>query len=135
MTVQMSAGARNARLEAIETVIGPGARLQIFSGAAPANCAAAETGALLVDFALASDWAANASGGVKAFSNLPVSANALAAGVAAHFRIADSAAAVCHYQGSVTLTGGGGDMTLDNTNIASGQSVSITAFTITEGNA
>lgn len=135
MTIQMSTGVRNARLDAIETAIGAGARLQIFSGAAPAGCAAAETGALLVDFTLAADWAANASAGAKAFNNLPLSVNATAAGTAAHFRIYDATAATCHYQGSVTPTGGGGDMTLDNTNIAAGQSVSVTAFTITEGNA
>ena len=58
-----------------------------------------------------------------------------ASGVAGHFRVYDSAGAVCHYQGSVTLSGGGGDMTLDNTNIATGQSVSVASFDITEGNA
>ena len=135
MTIQMSTSLRNARLDIIETTIGVGARLQIYSGAAPANCAAAETGTLLVDFTLAADRASAASGGAKAFSNLPVSTNAAAAGVAAHFRIADASGATCHYQGSVTVTGGGGDMTLDNTNIAASQSVSITSFTITEGNA
>jgi hypothetical protein len=35
----------------------------------------------------------------------------------------------------VTATGGGGDMTLDNTSIASGQQVTITSFTITAGGA
>jgi hypothetical protein len=35
----------------------------------------------------------------------------------------------------VTATGGGGDMTLDNTSIASGQKVTITTFTISAGNA
>ena len=38
-------------------------------------------------------------------------------------------------QGTVTLTGGGGDMTLDNTSIASGQAVNVTSFTLTDGNA
>ena len=72
MTIQMSTSLRNARLDIIETTIGVGARLQIYSGAAPANCAAAETGTLLVDFTLAADRASAASGGAKAFSNLPV---------------------------------------------------------------
>ena len=38
--------------------------------------------------------------------------------------------ATAHIQGSVTATGGGGDMTLDNTSIASGQTVTITSFTL-----
>jgi hypothetical protein len=38
-------------------------------------------------------------------------------------------------QGSVTLTGGGGDLTLDNTNIAAGQDVLVTSFTYNRGNA
>lgn len=135
MTIQMSTSMRNARLDAIETAIGTGARVQIFTGSAPASCAASEAGTLLVDFTLASDWAANASAGAKAFNNLPISINASATGTAAHFRIYDSTATTCHYQGTVTITGGGGDMTVDNTSIASGQSVSITSFTITEGNA
>lgn len=135
MTIQMSSGVRNARLDSIETTIGVNARLRLYTGAQPASCAAAEVGTLLVEFLLASDWAAAASAGVKAFSSLPLSAAASAAGVAAHFRIYDSAATTCHYQGSVTLTGAGGDMTLDNTNIAAAQSVSLTSFTVTEGNA
>jgi hypothetical protein len=38
-------------------------------------------------------------------------------------------------QGSITATGGGGDMTLDNTSIASGQTITVTGFTLTAGNA
>lgn len=38
-------------------------------------------------------------------------------------------------QGTVTATGGGGDMTVDNTSFASGQQFTVTGFTITAGNA
>jgi hypothetical protein len=37
-------------------------------------------------------------------------------------------------QGTITATGGGGDMTLDNTSIASAQVVSVTSFTLTDAN-
>ena len=60
---------------------------------------------------------------------------AVAAGTAAHYRIVDNAGTTCHEQGSVTLTGGGGDMTLDNTSIAAAQVVTITAKTLTAGGA
>lgn len=38
-------------------------------------------------------------------------------------------------QGSITATGGGGDMELDNTSIAAGQQVTVSSFTITAGGA
>jgi hypothetical protein len=52
-----------------------------------------------------------------------------ATGTAAHFSIDQGA--TCHIQGTVTATGGGGDMTIDNTSIAVNQQVTITAFTFT----
>ncbi|MCY1248013.1 hypothetical protein D9M72_613970 [compost metagenome] len=68
------------------------------------------------------------------FSGIPIAATAGAAGTAAHYRIKDSAGTTCHMQGTVTVTGGGGDLTVDNAVIASGQTVQITGWTITEGN-
>lgn len=135
MSLQLSVSARNARLDAIETALGTSAKLRMYTGAAPANCAASESGTLLVEYALASDWMANAASGSKALNSLPLSAAAAAAGTAAHFRIYDSAGTTCHLQGTLTATGGGGDMTIDNTNIASGQTVNVTGFTLTDGNA
>jgi len=133
MTIQMSTALRNARSAAIETTIGTAPKVQIRSGAQPANCAAADAGTLLAEFTLPSDWSTQ-TGGVLTFSGLPLSVTAAGSGTAAHYRIKDSAGTTCHSQGSVTATGGGGDMTVDNTAIASGQSVQITSWTITEGN-
>ncbi len=133
MTIQMSTGVRNARLDVIESTIGPSARLRLYSGATPATCAAAETGVLLVEIALAPDWSPAAASGVKALTT-PVGAAAVASGIAGHFRIYDSGGLVCHYQGSVS-GGGSGDMNLDNANIAINQNVSVLSFSISEGNA
>jgi len=58
-----------------------------------------------------------------------------APGNAAHFRIHDSTGTTCGLQGTVTATGGGGDMTVDNVVFAVGQAFSVTGFTITDGNA
>lgn len=136
MTIQLSTAVRNARLDAIETTIGTSAVLKIRSGAVPANVAAADAGTVLATISLASDWAAAASGGAKALSGLPVTdASADNTGTAAHFRIYASDGTTAHLQGTVTATGGGGDMTVDNTSFAAGQSFSITAFTLTDGNA
>ena len=62
-------------------------------------------------------------------------ASADATGTAAHFRLYASDGTTCHMQGTVTVTGGGGDMTLDNVSITSGQTITITSFTLTAGNA
>ena len=130
MTIQLSVAARNAMLDAIETTAGTAAKLRILTGAPPANCAAAQTGTLLCELALPSDWMSNASGGTKSLTGSWAGTGA-AAGTAAHYRIVDSAGTTCHEQGTVTATGGGGDLTLDNTNIASAQVVTITGKVLT----
>ena len=58
-----------------------------------------------------------------------------ASGTAGYFRLHDNGGTTCHMQGTITATGAGGDMQLDNTNIAVGQQITITAFTITAGGA
>jgi len=126
---------RNAQLDAVETTVGTAPLLRIYSGSAPANCAAAASGTLLAEATLPSDWMEAASSGSKALSGTWQDASANATGTAAHWRLYDSGGTTCHAQGTVTATGGGGDMTLDNTSIASAQSVTITSFTITAGNA
>jgi hypothetical protein len=135
MAIQLSTAARNARLDAIETTIGTLAILRIRTGAAPANCGTADSGTVLAEATLPSDWMNAASGGTKTLLGTWSDASANATGTAAHFRIYDSAGTTCHLQGTVTITAGGGDMTLDNTSIATGQVVTITSFTLTDGNA
>jgi len=135
MAIQLSATVRNARLDAIESTVGASAILEIRSGAAPADCATADSGTLLASMTLPADWMAAASAGSKAKSGTWQDASANAAGTAGHFRIKDSGGTTCHLQGTITATGGGGDMELDNTSIASGQQITITTFTLTDGNA
>lgn len=65
MTVQNSTAVRNAQGDAWETAIGTSAKLQIWSGSPPSNCAAASTGTKLAEYSLASDWTAAASSGAK----------------------------------------------------------------------
>ncbi len=134
MALQLSVAARNTFLDSVETTIGTAPKLRILTGAAPANCAAAQTGTLLAEIALPSDWMANAAAGAKALLGSWTVA-AAAAGTAGHYRIVDTAGATCHIQGSVTATGGGGDMTLDNVSIAAAQTVTVTAYNLAAGNA
>lgn len=135
MTLQMSTAVRNARLDAIETAIGVSAVLKIRVGTVPANVGTADSGAVLATITLPSDWMNAASGGTKTMLGTWQDASADAAGVAGHFRIYASDGTTAHLQGTVTLTGSGGDMTVDNTNFAAAQQFNITGFTLTEGNA
>jgi hypothetical protein len=135
MAAQLSTGVRNARLDAIETTVGTAPILTIRSGAAPADCATANSGTVLATLTLPSDWLAAAASGAKAKSGTWQDTSADATGTAAHWRVHDSGGTTCHMQGTVTATGGGGDLTLDNTSIASGQSVTITSWTLTDANA
>lgn len=132
MALQFSTALRNAMLDAIETEGGTSVILRIRSGAAPANCAAADSGTLLAEITLDADWAAAAGSGAKAFQGLPDSdSSANATGTAAHFRLFKSDGTTCFMQGTVTATSGGGDLEIDNTSITSGQVVQLTSWTIT----
>lgn len=133
MPFQFSVGARNASLDAIETTIGTAPTLELRTGAPPATCATADSGTVLATMTLPSDWAAAASGGAKTLLGTWQDTSADAAGTAGHFRIKQGA--TCHIQGTVTISGGGGDMTLDNNVLAINQQVTITSFTITAGGA
>jgi hypothetical protein len=142
LSIQLATSTRNAMLDAIETDAGTSAKLAIYTGSVPANCAADTTGTKLAEFDLASDWAANASGGSKSFSSTPLTTTGAASGTAGYFRLFTNAQSTtpgtskpCQMQGTITATGGGGDMTLDNTSIATSQTINVTSFTITAGNA
>lgn len=135
MSIQFSTTVRNARLDTIESTIGTSAVLKIRTGAAPANVATADSGTVLATCTLPSDWMAAASSGAKAKSGTWEDTSADATGTAAHFRIYASDGTTAHIQGTVTATGGGGDLTVDNTSFAAGQAFTVTGFTLTDGNA
>lgn len=134
MALQYSVPVRNARLDAVEAAIGAGAILKIRTGAPPASCGSADTGTVLVTCALPADWMAAAVNGVKAKQGAWEDTSADASGTAGHFRFYASDGTTCHMQGTVTATGGGGDMTVDNTIFAAGQAFSVSSFTLTAAN-
>ena len=127
MALQLSVAVRNAMLDAIETAIGTSAVMKIRTGAPPAGCATADSGTVLATLTL-SNWMADASSGTKAKSGTWEDTSADAAGTAAHYRIYASDGTTAHLQGTVTATGGGGDLTVDNVVFAAGQSFSITSY-------
>lgn len=135
MTLQFSVAVRNARLDAVESTIGTSAVMKIATGTVPATCATADSGTVVATLSLPSDWLSNASSGAKAKSGTWQDTSADATGTAGYFRIYASDGTTCGMQGTVTATGGGGDLTVDNVSFAAGQGFTVTSFTITDGNA
>jgi hypothetical protein len=123
---------RNAALAAVIAAIdgGSGAgTIQIRTGASPgANSAA--TGTLLVTVTLIDPSFGSVSAGSATLAD-PAAVLAVASGTAGHCRVLDSSANVI-MDGTVTATGGGGDLTLASTAISSGQSVDVTGGTLTQ---
>ncbi len=128
MTVRISDAARNAAAAAIAALVDGGVaagHLRIYTGAQPATVATAPSGTLLLDFTLSDPaYAAPAAGSAALDVTPPVSAVAGAAGTAGWFRLGDSTGAGV-VDGSVTATGGGGDLELVTNVIASGVTVTI----------
>jgi hypothetical protein len=134
LAIQYKISTINNRLDQIETDAGTAPLFRIYSGAMPAACVTAASGTKLSDDALPSDWMGNAASGVKSKAGT-WTLNGIAAGTAGYFRILDSGAAATYMQGTVTATGGGGDMTMDNAVIANTQVITVNTFAITGGNA
>lgn len=135
MAFQLSVNARNATLAAIESEVGVNPIMTISTGSPPANCGTANTGTVVATMVLPTDWLSDPNLGSVTLSGTWQDLSADASGTAGYFRLHNNAGTVCHMQGSISPTGGSGDMQLDNTNIAIGQQINITAFTITAGGA
>jgi|SRR5215472_10041932 len=134
MTLELATASDNAAANAVVGLIDAGAgagTLKIYTGAQPANANSAATGTLLVTVTLAKPSYGAASAGVAALLGTPLSATAVAAGTAGWFRIADSTGATV-LDGAITATGGGGELQLDNTSIANGQTVHLNSLSYTQ---
>lgn len=127
MALTFSSTVRNALLDAIESAIGASAVLKIRTGAPPSNVAAASTGTVLATLALPADWMLAAAAGSKAMNGVWQDSSADADGQAAHYEIVSSGGTV-HLRGTVTKTGLGGDMTVDNDIFATGQAFTVTSY-------
>jgi len=135
MTLRINTAVRTAMVDAVKTLIDAGSgagKIRIYTGAQPASVATAASGTLLADIPFADpSFDATASGTAAADVSPVLTALAAASGTAGWFRILDSNN-VAIIDGSVTATGGGGDLTMTSTTVTSGLSVSVTALTLTE---
>ena len=133
MTLRYNVLLRNAQLDAITTFTGNAGLLRIYDGTQPATGGAATT--LLAELTLGSPLAAGASSAALTASSITQDASANATGTATWFRIVKADGTTHVMDGTVTATGGGGDLTLTTTSIVATQPVSVTSFVISRGNA
>lgn len=134
MTTRLPDASQQAAADAVvdRIDVGGAGSLKIYTGSQPADADTTPSGTLLVTIALAATafGSANASG-TASLASTPRTGTAAAAGTAGCFEVVSGGGSKV-FQGSVTATGGGGDLTLDNTSIASGQTVNINSLTYTQ---
>ena len=129
MALAYSTTLRNAMLDAITSAAGASAKLRIYDGSRPATGGTATT--LLAELTCNATFAPAASGGVLTLNSITQDASADATGTATWFRIVTSGGTFV-LDGSVGTSGS--DLNLTTTSIVATQPVSVTSFTITEGN-
>lgn len=122
---------RNAKLAANAAVIGNAGKLEIYAGTDSAGTDNAE-GTLLAVFTLGSPFAPAPVNGVQS-PTLPAPVNGVANGTAGWARVtkADGSTAVM----DLTVGTSGAQINLSTLNIVAGGQVSVTSWTITDGNA
>lgn len=132
MTWGLATSARNAACDAVVDLIDAGSgagTMQLRSGTRPASPATTATGTLLATVTFA-DPAFGASATGSATCTDPAAVTAVGTGSATWCRIFDSSGTVV-MDGTVTTTGGGGDVTLASTSIVSGDLIDLTGGQIT----
>lgn len=134
MAIKQTTAVRNAQLDALNSQTGTSAKLRIYNGTRPANANTAITSqTMLVELTCnATAFAAAASGGVLT-ANAISNGTAAATGTASWFRLWQSNGTTAIMDGDVSTSGA--DVNLNNTSIATGQTVSVTSFTVTDGDA
>jgi hypothetical protein len=133
MAHQYGVALRTAQVAAIQTTMAASGttnmQLRIYSGAEPANCAAAEPPGLLATIILPASFLTSVAGVTTLAGTWSVAATGT--GTAQSYRMYDMAGTpVCHVQGNVTT-----DLVLNNTSISAGQTVQVTSYAVTAGNA
>jgi hypothetical protein len=126
---------RNNQLDEITALAGTSALLRIYDGTQPANANTA-IGAQVLLAELVCDataFAAAASSGALTANAISNDASANASGTASWFRLVASNGTTVVMDGSVGTTGS--DLNLNSVSITSGQTVSVSSFVITGGNA
>ena len=125
MALAYSTTLRNARLDEITAAVGASGLLRIYDGSG----GAATT--LLAELTCNATFAPGAAAGVLTLNAITQDSSANATGTATWFRLSTSGGTAI-VDGNVGTSGS--DLNLTTTSITATQPVSVTSFTITEGN-
>ena len=129
--LKYSNGTRNAQQVGLITYAGSGALINIYAGSQPANANTAISGqTLLVTLTVSGSFGTDSNGTITL--STVTNGVAVATGTAAFFRITQSNGTTVVMDGSVGISDA--DLVLNNTSIATGQVVSISAGTIIRAN-
>lgn len=136
MTITASPKYKNAQLDELNSYFGSGL-FDFRSGSKPATANLAATGTLLGQITLPATPFAAASGGAIAKNGTWSDPAANADGTIGHCRMKESGdddslnGAFHRLDFTCTATGGGGDVTVQNTSVATGQTITITSVNLT----
>jgi hypothetical protein len=133
MATRLATTPRNAACDAVVDLLDAGsgaATIKIYTGTQPTTANDAVAGTLLATVTLSDPAFGSSATGVATLAGTPISATGVAAGTAGWARFADSTGATV-MDGSVTATGGGGQIELATTTISVGVTVQITSGTVT----
>lgn len=128
MALTIAAASTQAMGVALATNIGVSSTIEIRSGTKPATPETAASGTLLATVAISGSF--TSTGGVLSAAD-PASVSPAASGTAGYFRLKQSGGTAV-LDGTVTATGGGGDMQLGSTTITTGVPVDlgVPSFTV-----
>lgn len=128
MATRIAVNARNQGVGAVGALLN-GGTVEIRTGSQPASPASADSGTLLASIPLANPAFESPSNGQAALAGVPRQAQAQAAGTAGHARFKTSGGQVV-LDVAVSGPSGNGELKLDNVNIAEGQTIWISGFTL-----
>lgn len=133
MAVRLATATQNAMANAAGAAVDAGAgvgTIKLYTGSQPTTGNDTVTGTLLATFSCQDPAFGSATAGVITLAGAPLTTTGVAAGTAGYFRCATSTPGSV-FDGTVTATGGGGQLELNTTSISVGVSVDITSGTFT----
>jgi hypothetical protein len=131
--MKLGTSARNASTNGVVDLldVGGGGTLTIYTGSPPADPQTAPSGTLLATLVLSNPAFGSAASGEADANAITDDASADATGTAGWFRLAD-AAATGIIDGTITATGGGGDIEFNTVSFVAGGVVSIDSLSVNQ---
>lgn len=141
MALSIKLSVRNDRATEINTALGGGAKVKLYTGSAPASVNSAATGTLLADATCNATAFGTVSAGTLTAQDVAGETyvarddSANATGTVGYCRITDSSDTAILQFSTVGVTGSGQEVILPSLSITAGEPVEVDSIVINEGNA